>query len=387
MILKVIILLLIMFPSQSLAAWLSVRPLNQPRYCHTATLLPNEKILVIGGRGQKGGKPYDSLKSVEVYSDATKTWSAESPLQEARFSHTATLLPNGKVLVIGGIAPNNTYPRAELFTPNVGWEYADTRSGKIGHVALLLPNGKVLVAGGYGNNGYGYNSYLNMAELYNPATGTWSPTGFMADARYEPIAELLPNGKVLVAGGYDGYQALASAEIYDPVTEKWSRVGDMTEVRSCHASALLRNGKVLVAGGLGFYGIETAEFYNPLTGTWSPTGSLKGGRGYCRITAMPDGKALATGGIGNNAAGQEILGLKTAELYDPATGTWKETTPMREGRMWHTAMLHENKALVIAGTNIPPDATGGIFIALAGAEKFNPRNIPTAALFLLLGNN
>ena len=112
------------------------------------------------------------------------------------------------------------------------------------HTATLLPNGKVLVAGGY-NSGY-----LTSAELYDPASGSWSATGSLNTARQAHTATLLPNGKVLVAGGDNGSGYLTSAELYDPASGSWSATGSLNTARYFHTATLLPNGKVLVAGGL-----------------------------------------------------------------------------------------------------------------------------------------
>ena len=138
------------------------------------------------------------------------------------------------------------------------------------HTATLLPNGKVLVAGGYDGSGT-----LASAELYDPASGTWTATGSLATARYRHTATLLPNGKVLVAGGSDNSGALASAELYDPASGTWTATGSLATARDCHTATLLPNGKVLVAGGFdGSGSLASAELYDPASGTWTATGSL-----------------------------------------------------------------------------------------------------------------
>ena len=111
------------------------------------------------------------------------------------------------------------------------------------HTATLLPNGKVLVAGGY-NGGA-----LTSAELYDPASGTWTATGSLNTARYDHTATLLPNGKVLVAGGISNGSDLTSAELYDPASGTWTATGSLNTARYEHTATLLPNGKVLVAGG------------------------------------------------------------------------------------------------------------------------------------------
>jgi len=119
-----------------------------------------------------------------------------------------------------------------------------------GHTATLLPDGTVLVAGGYGTAGG-----LASAELYDPGANTWTAiTSPMTSVRSRHTATLLPNGKVLVAGGYGTAGALASAELYDPATAQWTATGSLSETRIDYTATLLPNGKVLVAGGFGSVG-------------------------------------------------------------------------------------------------------------------------------------
>src|SRR5439155_1631242 len=157
---------------------------------------------------------------------------------------------------------------AELYDPTSGtW----TATGSLGaargeHTATLLPNGKVLVAGGVSNS----YSFLVNAELYDPASGTWTATGSLGAARSDHTATLLPNGKVLVAGGFNGNLDtgfnLASAELYDPASGTWTATGSLGFARGAHTATLLPNGRVLIAPGVGPGGAQefvlaTAELY------------------------------------------------------------------------------------------------------------------------------
>jgi N-acetylneuraminic acid mutarotase len=131
----------------------------------------------------------------------------------------------------------------------------------------LLANGKVLVAGGTNFD----NGILASAELYDPATGNWTPTGSLNVARWEHTATLLCNGKVLVAGGVNRESSVPSVEIYDPATGNWTVTGSLNNARALHSATLLSGGFVLVAGGNSAGGgfLASAEFYNPgpTTGT------------------------------------------------------------------------------------------------------------------------
>ncbi len=192
--------------------------LHDARGNHTATLLPNGKVLVAGGYGPAGQIGY--LITAELYDPASGTWSATGSLANARMGHTATLLPNGKVLVAGGkgpsAVPDYSGMGAELYDPASGtWSLTGSLSWpRADHTATLLPNGKVLVVGGA-------SDVDRIGELYDPALGTWSDTDYMADVRSHHTATLLPNGKVLVAGGYgpggtSGY--LSTAELVRAVS-------------------------------------------------------------------------------------------------------------------------------------------------------------------------
>ena len=248
-------------------------------------------------------------------------------LSTPRESHTATLLPNGQVLVAGGFNNGSELASAELFNPATGsW----TPTGKLNtprdsHTATLLPNGQVLVAGGNGN-GSGSGSYLASVELFNPATGSWTPTGNLNILRAYQTATLLPNGQVLVAGG-DGNLgpggALRIAELFNPAAGSWTPTGNLNTPRASHTATLLPNGQVLVAGGFNNgSALASAELFNSATGSWTPTGNLNSRRDSHTATLLPNGQVLVAGGYGSGSA------LASAELYDStATPTPTPTPP------------------------------------------------------------
>src|SRR5207302_3014320 len=207
-------------------------------------------------------------------------------LSTGRTFQTATILTSGKVLVAGGWARSGGLfvglASAELYDPVLNtWSSAGNMSlpRADGHSATLLTSGEVLVAGGDARTDG--NTVAN-ADLYDPASNTWTAAGAMSAARYAHTATLLQDGRVLAAGGVnvDTNSWLASAEIYDPTSESWSTVGSLATARDGHTATLLGNGEVLAAGGqVGYTSTQrtltaTAEIYNPATNGWSAAGAL-----------------------------------------------------------------------------------------------------------------
>jgi N-acetylneuraminic acid mutarotase len=357
------------------------------RDSHTATLLSSGKVLAAGGEFFNGSAN-QYLASAELYDPATGTWSTAGSMAATRgFGHTATLLQNGKVLVAGGGLNNGSGTQylasAELYDPATGsWSTTGSMAAaRSNHTATLLPNGKVLVAAGV--NSANPVIILSSAELYDPATGTWSTTGSMATARKLHTATLLSNGKDLVAGGTTSGSDLTSAELYDPATGTWSTTGSMATARKSHTATLLSNGRILVAGGNGSSGnLATAELYDPTLGTWSTTGSMTGTRKAHTATLLSNGEVLAAGGIGGTNSDSQA----GAELYDPATGTWSTTASMAVARGFHSGtMLSNGKVLVAGGLDT---GSGG---SLASAELYDPSappvvpEAPSAILLPLMG--
>jgi hypothetical protein len=323
------------------AIWTPAGTLVTPRNRPTATLLANGKVLIAGGQN---GSTF--LNTAELYDPTTATWSATGSMAQARIWHTATLLPNGRVLVVGGNSNGTDLSGAELYDPNTGtWSpAAGLGTKRRTHTATLLGNGKVLVTGG---DTTGLNPKLT--QLYDPLANTWSYSGFMSSTRYDHTATLLANGKVLIAGGRNmpvlgQGQALASADLYDPGPGTWSATGSLNAARQLQTANLLANGKVLVAAGQGPGYLATTELYDPNVGTWSLTGSLSIGRSFHSGTALASGKAIVVGGRGYAGT------LPGAELYDPDSGVWSATGSPQDARDMSTATsLAGGRAVLIAG--------------------------------------
>lgn len=326
-------------------------PLITARSGHTATPLKDGSVLVVGGGTTDGGP---ILASAERYDSAAATWAATGSLITARGAHAAASLADGGVLVVGGNNGPTFFASAERYDPASGrWSAAGSIPvGLIELSATLLPNGKVLVAGGADATGAPSAS----AHLYDPSTGTWSATGNMITSRFSHTATLLPNGKVLVVGGYHRTAAsatnasTASAELYDPATGTWSATGSMAFARGAHTATLLPNGKLLAAGGyetaLQGYALA-AEVYDPASGAWTTTGSLALGRTAHTATLLPDNTVLVTGGDVTLTGGQ--LMTVSSERYDLATGTWSTTGSLATARGYHTATWLPNGKVLVAG--------------------------------------
>jgi hypothetical protein len=234
----------------------------------------------------------------------------------ARASHTSTLLPNGKVLIAGGIAGSggaySPYRTAELYDQHSGTfqSVAEMSIGRSGHTATLLKNGKVLIVGGW----TGRYDPRGSAEIFDPAANTFTPTGNLVTERAGNTATLLADRRVLIAGGEDRQEnKIASAEIYDPASSTFAATGTMNTARFKLPAtvALLSNGRVLVAGGGPF-----AELYDETTGSFTKVpGSLGAARFFASATLLPGGKALITGGYAES--GGSLPATPASWLYQP----------------------------------------------------------------------
>ena len=340
-------------PSAADGPWGLTGPLNIARFGHTMTLLSNGKVLVAGGGGYFGSPGYDILDSAELYDPATGKWSVTGRMNEMRFGHTATLLSDGRVLVAGS-------GTAELYDPATAiWSRTGNPiASRWGHTATLLRNGKVLVAGGYGvASADGAFDYLGSAELYDPATGTWSTTGSLNDGRCCHTATLLQDGRVLVARGsndLDDGIAVTSAEMYDPGVGAWTRTGAPFLEGYPHTATLLPGGKVLVVGAsAGNVRAFSAELFDPGTGTWSLTGSLNQPRSGHTATLLPTGDVLVAGGSGSHfnfaTDRSETIEFAGAELYNASTATWSAAGNLNFTRASHAATLLPDGSILVAG--------------------------------------
>src|ERR1041385_3319887 len=270
-------------------------------------------------------------------------------MQDRRADHTTTLLPDGRVLIAGGMVENGVFLKsAELFDPAKGTfvATADMQSRRVGHTATLLPNGKALIAGGLAGRIFeGGPGIVATTEIYDPAGGRFIPGPSMSAPRSAHAAVLLQNGKVLVAGGESSdNQTLASAEIYDPVANKWTATGSMLTPRIASSAVVLKDGRVLVTGSGDSW--NKAEIYDPASGVWHATGNMTAPRTKHAAPLLPDGRVLITGGSPDN----EWHPVRSAEIFDPHTNKFTAISQMELARFKISAARGSLKK----GTNLNP---------------------------------
>jgi hypothetical protein len=318
--------------------------MNSPRWLHTATLLPSGRVLVVGGFVDQS----NAIASAEHYDPTDEVWVAAEDAIHAVAGHTATLLPSGKVLIAGGLGPSGTSPLAQLYDPDSeewspGGEMARARYC---HTATLLHSGKVLVTGGYDG------TWMTAeAEIYDPATNSWSSTNSTAVAHAGHTATLLTSGKVLVAGSADGPNPTFSAEVYDPASGTWSPTTGMFDHRRFHSATLLPSGKVLVVGGDSPTGgdLRTMEIYDPAMNAFFQAGSLYTERGRHAATLLASGRVLIVGG-------RYYSGALNCEQFDEGRGFAEAWRPQLA---WIDPVLHLNGSFQALGTGLRGVADGG----------------------------
>ena len=356
--------------------WVAAGTLGFGRAGHTATLLADGRVLVVGGEG--GSAP---LASVEQYDPQANRWTAAPSLGLARSGHTATLLPSGEVLIVGGmIAPSGaigTTPTAELFDPVAGrWRGgAPLNQPRSGQTATLLATGQVLVVGGEAlDAATGQARLVASAELYDPVSNTWTLTTPPARARVGHTATLLSDGRVLIAGGEaggaNGQRELgATAELFDIVSGSWTLTGDLSLARADATATLLTNGQVLVTGGRVGGGNTTAaaELFDPGRGVWSVASGLGTPRAEQTATRLLDGRVLVAGGHEREAA----TPAGSAERYDPASDGWVRVASPIARTGGRAVLLRDGAVLVVGGRT-----TLGRYAE--AAERFVPRGIVPA---------
>lgn len=349
----------------SLRGFYPTGAMSGPRTGHTATLLDATssaaagKVLVAGGNSGAA-----SLRTAELYDPATGTFAPTGDMNVARQGHSAVELADGRVLVVGGCtagagACTAYLDSAEIYDPALGTfaAVADVMASPRTDFAAVRVGTQVLVAGGFWYDPITTTeTFLPTAELFEPVTGVFAPVSPMGNARRYPMAALLPDGTVLVAGGTDAAGTLATAEIFDPNGFAFVGTASMAAARKLGTATPLASGQVLVAGGLGATLLSGAERYLPSTSTFAATGALNLARALQSATGLASGEVLVAGGTGGDA---------TAEIYDPVAGVFTTAPSMATARSGQTATrLRDGTVLVTGGVG-----TSGV---LPSAERWAP---------------
>ncbi len=305
-----------------------------------------------------------------------------------RADHAAVALKDGRVLICGGTKNLNVgsvQSSAEIYDPaqHKFFPTGSMTTPRMGQTATLLDDGRVLIVGGVRN--LGFRAMLKSAEIYDPETGSFTATAPMSVAREGHTATLLRDGRVLVAGGSDnGIHTLESAEIYDPKTARWAKTGSMTVPRVAHVAVLLNDGRVLIAGGGrggrpgGYIAYQNAELFDPRTGKFSAIAAqMKSDRVGPAAVLLKTGRVLIVGG----KSGKILTGagprtrdlawftpLDTAEIFDPETSEFYAASPMRVPHYLPTAtLLSDGDVLVVGGWQMRGNVISGMY----DAEEFS----------------
>ncbi|MEW5991129.1 MAG: kelch repeat-containing protein [Chloroflexota bacterium] len=316
------------------SGWSAAGHLVDGRSDHTATLLADGRVLVAGGRDRSV-----VLASAELYDPLTETWRKTGLMSSGRADHDATLLADGRVLVVDGSGA------AVLFDP-VTEQWTVTSSlatGRAAFAIVSLIDGRALVIGGWISDASSLpEGPSGSAELYDSASGAWSPVGPMTVSRAEHSATRLADGRILVVGGWgrsssanDPRPALASAEIFDPATNTWTNVSSMRDARSGHGAVLEVAGTVVVVGGRPE--AVTAERFDPMTGTWSQAAPVELLLGPTALRARDDGLVF-------------VDGLGAVAKLDPGDAAGRVVGNTEHGFGATATRLADGRILVVGGS-------------------------------------
>jgi hypothetical protein len=305
---------------------------------------------------------------------------------------SATALADGRVLIAGGTRTSGTGSilnrEAEIYDPATGTFTAtgSMSTPRIYHAAVRLADGRVLILGGQSEP----TSSLQSAEVFDPASGRFTPTGRPQIAREGATATLLKDGRVLVVGGLlrqgEDFYVVLSAELYDPKTNAFVLSGRMIQPRARHAAAALPDGRVLIMGGYGSSELtpdavlfKEVELFDPTSGNFSTVGQVSQGRSELVVTSLADGRVLISGGMVYKENSTDVTTGTTVEVFDPQTGSSSTPTAMSEGRVSHISVLLNDGRVLLAG-----GITGDRDRSTNSADLFDPTTGKTTPIAPML---
>jgi N-acetylneuraminic acid mutarotase len=378
------------------ASFSAAASMSVARFAHTSTTLLDGRVLVTGGNASTDS-PLPTT-SAALYDPATNTWSATGSLLQRRQTHTAVLLGDGRVLVVGGDEGiGNTFVGTTLcqaYDPVTGAfsAVASTSVPRAQHASARLLDGRVLVVGGNSN---ATGSQIHAAEVYSPSTDTWSSASSTGSGGMFPTLTVLADGRVLATGGQSPSASPTDlADVFDPTSGTWTAVGSMNQPRLGHTAALLGDGSVLLAGG--YQSFTTAPYWNTacerfLPGT--PNAAPTADAGPDQAIHAGDVVTLSgTGSHDDDTATSSLLYAwtltqlpagSTAALDDAASATPAFTADVT-GTYVVTLVVTDEEGLPsvadevsISSTNVPPTAQAGpdlatevdVAVTLAGSAS------------------
>lgn len=340
--------------------WEAAPALSAIRGTATATVLDDGTVVVAGG-----GVGQIPVPATELFSAADPQWQPSGDLNVARRGHSAALLDDGRILVSGGIAEGELLPSAEIYDPGSGeWSLvAPMAQARLGHTLTALGNGRVLATGGTAVDAAGGTAAgqtvrpTEAAEVFDPATGTWTATSEpMSSARFEHTATLLGDGRVLLVGGQgaavEGISGpLQTTELYDPAIDAFVRSTDLSEPRANHTATLLDNGGVLITGGTGGpagdRSLATAELFDAGAARWDQVAPMTNARTGHTATLLADGRVLVAAG---ETIGRSRRSIDSSEVFNPDEQSWRSggTLPCPRSEQ-AAALLSDGSVIVVAG--------------------------------------
>lgn len=355
-----------------------------------------EFILVGGGTGNILGAT--GLRSTEIFSSRTLSIRPGPNMIAPRALNTCTPLKDGRILVAGGVDNmGDPVDTAEIYDPKTN-SFANTGKmtvARAGHAAALLNDGRVLVVAGskeLSDVAKVINGLLKSAEIYDPATGTWSATSSISESVLAPALTTLANGQVLVSGGARitrglfnlpvSVDTVKNCELFDPSTGNWTSTGNMVNHRGVHSlnTILLSDGRVLVTGGIevgiglipppttfsGAKATAACEVYNPGTGTWASLPMMPVTRSGHTVEQLGSGDVLIAGGASGSL--DQAVSTNSVQVFRPSSNSFTTSFQLGAARATHCSALLPDGTVVLFGGSAAATAPA----PLRSIERIHP---------------